>query len=68
MTSDARRENPGRPVAATFTATLADEILVKDSSTIKYLHLRNGTFELRQSVFLVINGGEREITTNDNAS
>ena len=65
MTSDDHKQNQGRPVTVTFTATLADEIKVGNSSTAKYLHLRNGTFELRQAVFLVIDGVEREITTND---
>ena len=67
MTSTDYQQNQGRPVTVTFTAIPmpVDEIKVVDSPTIKYLHLRNGTFELRQSVFLVIDGEEREITTTE---
>ena len=67
MTSIDHQQNQGRPVTVTFTATPmpVDEIKVVESPTIKYLHLRNGTFELRQSVFLVIDGEEREITTTE---
>ena len=51
----------GVPTASlTVQATFVDSIEVEDSSTLKYLRLRNGDFSSRKSVFLVTDGQRRE--------
>ena len=47
--------------------SLADEISVEPSSGLKYLRLQSGTLVLRQSVFITVDGGKREITTDQMA-
>ena len=58
----------GRGTVPEFTGTgrltvrLADDVLVDESTTLKYLRLRNGDFELYRRIYLVIEGERHEIT------
>ena len=60
----------GCGTAPEFTGTgrlsvrLADDVLAEESTTLKYLRLRNGDFELYRSIYLVIKGERHEITTD----
>lgn len=42
-----------------------DSIIVEDSPTTKYLRLKSGDYECRQSVFVKIYGGEEHEITID---
>lgn len=51
------------PTASAYIKVFpADDIEVEDSTTLKYLRLKNGDFTLPKSVFLVANGKRTEIT------
>lgn len=56
---------PGEPIVARRAAgqaTSASDVQVEDSSTQNLLRLRNGDYECRKRVFLVIDGERYEIT------
>ena len=53
----------GAPTSqARLTVRLVDNVEIEDATSLKYLRLKNGDFELYKRVFLVIDGERHEIT------